>query len=88
MFSSITSFNLSTNTFHLLFIDSSLDLFSFESDPNIPTSLLTTNVDVYVDIAIVEVPTHSPRRSTRVSVLLSHLQDYYCYYAFATLHEL
>ena len=51
---------------------------------NTPTSPLTDASD---DPSPVDIPTYSLRRSTRVSVPPSHLQDYHCYYALASLHE-
>ena len=84
MFSSLTSFDLPSVSSSPLFTDSSLELFPHDSDTDTSTSP-PTDADVSDDPSPID--DHPLRRSTRVSVPPSHLQDYHCYYALASLHE-
>ena len=72
MFSSLTSFDLPSVSSSPLFIDSSLDLFSHDSDTDTSISV-PTGADVSDDPSPID--DHPLRRSTRVNVPPSHLQD-------------
>ena len=74
MFSSLTSFDLPSVSSSPLFIDSSLELFSHDSDTDTSISL-PTGADVSDDPSPIDIPSHPLRRFTQVSVPPSHLQD-------------
>jgi hypothetical protein len=94
-FSSMQSFPSSPSSSSIIFTNVSFDLLpeTTNLDAGIPSSPKDIKtVDPNAPTPLIDPPTLEPNisvphHSTRVTALPSHLCDYHCYYALATLHE-
>jgi len=97
MFTSISHFLQSSSSYAPVFTDPSITLVpessaQMLSSSDAPSSTVPESPDTSADTPVpstapepVQVP--ALRQSTRARAPPSHLQDYHCYYALATLHE-
>jgi hypothetical protein len=89
------SFPSSPSSYSLVFTNISFDLLPETTDldagmTSSPDNITTVDPNAStppVDPPILDPNIFVPRRSTRVTALPSHLRDYHCYSAIATLHE-
>ncbi|KAA8517060.1 hypothetical protein F0562_017122 [Nyssa sinensis] len=97
MFTSISPFPQSSISYAPIFTDPSIALFpdssaEMPSSSDVPSSPVSESSDTSADTldpSTTSEPIQVPalRQSTRVRAHPSHLQDFHCYYALATLHE-